>query len=347
MLALPPARSAFIASLAFLSLGTCALNAQELRHHATPFSVWLDFHALAASGTVHGALPIWLQSVQGHYVPAPAGKPGTTLFRLSFRRLSDLNRNIQLRLFFDDQQGHAPSVTGWTETGELRFEARSLGMGLGLPTSEALLVSMRDVDYLEIESPGDGGNLRGAFVTTLKEVSTHQALDFAAPADMEDPFENLAPARPEREDAYLYGRVKATLEVGPVKLGPTAPVVTFDFELDARPLMAVVAFEILDVDPVYPPDITVNQRPLGAVALHVPDLADPGYEGTVRPLDRDMRFRYAGWLRCQKVIYGTALDAGLNKLVLQLNSHSGPVAIRAVEIQLKHNWQNLDYKLVP
>ena len=206
---------------------------------------------------------------------------------------------------------------------------------------------MRDVDYLEIESPGDGSNLRGAFVTTLKEVSTHQALDFSAPSDIEDPFENLAPARSEREDAYLYGRVKATLEAGPVKLGPTDPAVTFEFELDARPLMAVVAFEILDVDPVYPPEITVNQRPLGAVALHVPDLADPGYEGTVRPLDPDMRFRYAGWLRCQKVIYGTALAAGLNKLVLQLNSHSGPVAIRAVEIQLKHNWQNLDYKLVP
>src|SRR6478672_10739661 len=214
MFGLLPARSAFIASVASLSLGTCALNAQELRHHATPFSVWLDFHAIAASGTVHAALPIWLQSVQGHYVPAPGGKPGTTVFRLSFRRLNELNRNLQLRLFFDDQQGHAPSVTGWTETGELRFEARSLGMGLGLPTSEALFVSMHDVDYLEIESSGDGSNLRGAFVTTLKEVSTHQALDFAAPADIEDPFENLAPARSEREDAYLYGRVKATLEVG-------------------------------------------------------------------------------------------------------------------------------------
>ena len=60
-----------------------------------------------------------------------------------------------------------------------------------------------------------------------------------------------------------------------------------------------------------------------------------------------MRFRYAGWLRAQRVIPGSALRAGLNKVVLQLNGESGPVAVRAVELQLKYNSPALDYTLPP
>ena len=141
--------------------------------------------------------------------------------------------------------------------------------------------------------------------------------------------------------------MRAILGEDAVTLAPGALPATYEFELDARPLLAVVTFEILELDPLYSPEITINGRALGAISVHLPDLADPGFEGAVLPLEPDMRFHYAGWLRCQKIIRGSALEAGLNRLVVQPNSHSAPVAIRAVEIQLKHNWHNLHYKLVP
>ena len=58
-----------------------------------------------------------------------------------------------------------------------------------------------------------------------------------------------------------------------------------------------------------------------------------------------MRFRYAGWLRAQKLIPGSALQAGQNTVVIQLHKESGPVAIRAVELQLKYNAPGLDYTI--
>jgi len=60
-----------------------------------------------------------------------------------------------------------------------------------------------------------------------------------------------------------------------------------------------------------------------------------------------LHFQYNGWLRGQQVIPGSALRAGLNKITLRLTKDSGPVAVRTVELQLKHHWRHLDYKLSP
>jgi len=96
-----------------------------------------------------------------------------------------------------------------------------------------------------------------------------------------------------------------------------------------------------------PPEWTINGRPLGAAAIHLPDLSDPAYRGTVRPQRRDVHFQYNGWLRGQKTVPGSALRVGLNKIVIRLTKDSEPVAVRAVELQFKHHWQYLDYKLAP
>jgi hypothetical protein len=76
--------------------------------------------------------------------------------------------------------------------------------------------------------------------------------------------------------------------------------------------------------------------------MRTPDLADPAYQGVLRPLDRGVRFRYAGWLQSQKAIPGGLLKPGVNKIELRLPAESGPVAVRSLELQLKNQWQNLD-----
>jgi hypothetical protein len=348
-----PFLSSYFAALVFL-LTLCAgtaVHAQVLRRQPTPFSVWIDLRDLAAGKANRAAaLPIWLDSVQFDAAPDDQnGAPKTpSVFRLHFRRMSHLNAELQLRLFFDDAPGRAPTVTGWSETGLQRFQSGPLGSGLELPTSESLLVPMTDVDDIEISVPGDGHGLRGVFLSTMQKGETHRALDFApADAQVEDPFHNLPFATPQADDAFLYGRVRATLEAGIIKLSALQRGAPLEFELDQRPLLAVLTFEVLNVDPLAPPQITINRRPLGVVSLHAPDLADPGYIGSVRPLDREMHFRYAGWLRCQKVVPGSSLDAGLNQLTFEIPKQTGTIAIRAVELQLKNNWQNLEYKIVP
>ena len=151
------------------------------------------------------------------------------------------------------------------------------------------------------------------------------------------------------DDLTLFGRVKATIDSGVTKLtADESPTGTWEFELQTVPLLAVLTFEILDADAEAPPNVTMNDRPLGAVNVSLPDLADPAYVGLVRALEPGMRFRYSGWLRVQKVIPAAALQTGTNRFVLELPSNAaGAIAVRALSLQLKYNWTNLDYSLAP
>lgn len=339
--------SVLLAALIFLS--ALSANAQRLQVQPTPFSVWLDLPRKTEQPKPGGALPIWLEAVQSESVPAKEDAVEHMVYRLRLRRVPQLHAAVQLRLYFQDKLGASPIVSAWTETGVLRFNSGPLGTGLNLSTSALLNIPVTDTDYIEIAVPGDGGTLRGAFVSSLKRVDAQAALDFIPRDARLDAFGATEEAIPRQDDTYLFGRVRATLEPGTIKLEPGqgSNEVTYEVELDAPPLVAMVTFEILEMDIAWPPEVTVNDIPLGAVAPILPDLADLGYYGNRRPAERDMRFRYTGWIRCQRIIPASALRQGLNRLTFKLNRNSGPVAIRVVELQLKHHWENLDYTLTP
>ena len=335
-------------------LVVCALlplltaSAQELQEQPTPFSAWVDFQTIGSAHVPKQALPIWLESVQRTAQPANTNAPVKTTFRIRLRRLGPLNDRLQLRLFFDDIADASPVVSGWSETGEKHFLSQPLGAGLNLPTSESLIVSAEMLDYLDVSVPGDGTSVRGAFLATLKKAETLHAIDFAEPPEVDDAFANLPFSAPAVNDLFLFGRVKAGIEAGTIALSPLdTPSITWEIELDALPLLSVITFEILDADPLHPPEWVINGTPLGGAAIHLPDLADPAYQAIVRPSAALPSFQYNGWLRGQQAIPSSLLRAGVNKLTLRVDGKSNNIAIRAVEMQLKHHWQNLDYKLVP
>jgi len=341
-----PFRPALIAvMLAFAMHAT----AQELQTQPVPFTAYLDFKALAAKTGSNAALPIWLESVEFDSPKAEgATVPGKSTYRLRVRKLAGLNDQLLLRLFFDDMKGASPEISAWTELGEQMMAPKTVGNGLGLPASETVMIRMAGVDYIDIVIPGDGSNVRSAFLSSIQKAEIFKAIDFELPGTLADPFMAAPAAKPATSDAFLYGRVKATLDDATVLLSSTeSPSSSIQFELATRPLVAVVTFEVLNADLNAPPQVIVNNRPQGAVSIQLPDLADPGYQGTVRPLQDDMQFHYTGWLKCQKILRGSSLQAGVNQLVIQLGEASGAVAIRAVEVQLKYSWENLDYTLVP
>lgn len=325
--------------LLLLALGawTGVVRAQELQMQATPFSVWLDLEALGKPNAPKVALPIWMESVIRETTPARSAQPEKTTVRIRLRRFGHLNGEVQLRLFFFDKPEAGPIVTGWTETGSEPYMSPVLGLGLNLPSSETLVIPAGQLDYLDITVPGDGATLRGAYLSTLKTHEAKHALDFDPVSLIEDPFGKSPSLTPPLDDQSLYGRIRATIDPGVVKIAPPdAPRARYEFELDAQPLLAACTFEVLNADPLEPLFVWVNDRPIGAVNLHFPDLADPGYQAVTRPFDRESGFHYTGWLRAQVVIRGSYLSSGLNKIVLSLNEHSSPVAVRSLEIQLKH-----------
>jgi hypothetical protein len=331
-----PLRYFFAVLTLLLGAWTNVVRAQELQVQPTPFSVWLDFEALAKPNAPKIALPIWMESVVSNTLPTRGDQPEKTVFRIRLRRFGQLNGELQLRIFFFDQPGLAPVVSGWTETGSQPYTSPSLGAGLNLPNSESLVIPTDQIDYLDITVPGDGMNLRGAYLTTLKSYQAKHALDFEPVGTVDDPFGKSPLTLPLENDLSLYGRIRATIDPGVVKIEPPSVArARYEFELDAAPALAVCTFEVLNADLLDPLNVWVNDRSIGPGAVHFPDLADPGYEAAL-PQERDQRFHYTGWLRGQIVIRGSYLNAGTNKIVLSLNEHASPLAVRNLEIQLKH-----------
>ena len=341
----------FLRPLLALACAAALATAQDagvMAEQPTPFSVWLDLVLLSKPGAGKPALPIWFESFQNEPVAAKDGEPPKTVYRMRLRRMPSLHREILLRVFFDDLPGVQPAVSAWTETGRELFRGPAMGVGAGLPTNESITVPLDGADYLDIAVPGDGSNLRGVLASSLKDKTVKQTIDFYAAADVQDPFGNLPATQPSEEDTKLFGRVKATVDTDVVRLSRNGDAVgQWQFDLAGQPLTAIVTFEVLNADLAAPPVVVANDGQPGYASIHWPDLADPGYRGEARPLEPGLRFQYTGWVRAQFVIPGSLLHYGKNAVNISLAPDGGTIAIRNVELQLKHNWKHFDYILTP
>ena len=149
-------RKNFVSALfGLLLISEGAARAEGPIEQPTPFSVWLDFQSLTQGVKRKAGLPIWIENVE-----RIRANQVTTTFRIRLRRLGPLSDELQLRVFFRDHPAAAPNVTGWTETGAQPFESGPLGDGLDVETSASLLIPAADLDYLDVDVPGDGTNLR-------------------------------------------------------------------------------------------------------------------------------------------------------------------------------------------
>lgn len=318
--------------------------AQELKEQPTPFSAWLDFKSIGKTTPRKTGLPIWIESVER----VQSKDKQSTTFRMRLRHVGTLHDELMLRLYFLDNEGASPTVTGWTETGSQPFASPALGSGVGLDTSESMIIPAASLDYVDVEVPGDGKTVRGAFLASSRRAEVSHALDFERPAELVDAFGASSSLVNPNDDLLLYGRVKATIDSAPMKIDPLQnPLGKYEFTIESRPMLTAVTFEILGASPVEPVLAYINGAYAGPVNISFPDLADPGYQGTAVPLERDLRFRYAGWLRGQVIIPRSRMVEGLNTFILRVNDASSPVAVRAVEIQLKKPSPTFDYELKP
>jgi hypothetical protein len=268
-------------------------------------------------------------------------KPPTTIARIRMVRDAELEGSLLVRLFFDDEAGRSPSVSAWNEIGDCIFQSQPLGGEIGMTTWESALAPLAGVSYIEIAVPGDGANLHGVFLTRLKAAAVMRGVDFGGGAAFAEPFDPAVTTTPDGDDSFLFGRVNAVLDDGTVKLPPTgAAAVSYDFTLENAPDVAVVTFEVLNCDVAQTPEISVNGSLAATATALLPDLADPAYRATVVAGGASPLYRYKGWLRCQKIVSGAALQAGENHLEITSRDRGAEVAVRSVQIQLKYNTNN-------
>lgn len=310
----------------------------------TPFTVFIDLQKRAQK---RGDWPFWMDAVEYHDSFDADGRPVERTVRLRFRRDPADNKFLLVRFQFLDRPGASPMMTAWSEGGDCIFESGAIGSGTGLNRMERITLPMRGVDYIDILVEGAGDNLRSVQLVSMGAAAVLAPLDFADRIPLTiDPFAPPTDEElPATSDEALLGRVSAKLLDREVLLRPEEGGAALEFELEGPPLLAVLRVKLMNADPAHPPRVALNNTPLGPLSLRVPDLADPGFRGTMRALKRGVTIRYTGWMAAEIAIPGEFLKGGVNRIDLQLQLADEPLVIRDAELQLKYNDPTFDYDL--
>jgi len=342
-----------------LLIGAAApLPAQEALHNALPSSdnaklgeplpasAWLDLRQTAPGNSTPQSAPRWVESVT--MVPAQTTSRAApkSVFRIRVAQPSGDYQVLFFRLFFDDKPEQRPELIVWDESGTQVLRSGELGSGIGLPSSDSVMIPMSGVSAIDIEVPGDGKTVRGAYLDWMTSSEVVHPLNAEHRDVIPEPFSSMPPLHPPVQDTEQFGTITATLAAETIPIGPSVQQgAAFQFGLEAQPLLALLTFEVASPRIDAPPEIYVNGEDVGPVTLTLPELADPGYRGEIKSLVNGMHFQYTGWLRAQKIVPVTSLKAGTNDVIVLSGATTSTSAIRATQIQLKYLWDKSDYQL--
>jgi hypothetical protein len=309
-------------------------------------STWLDLRQIPSANSKPQVSPEWVEAIS--IVPAvkTPGVAEKTVFRIRLARPNTEAQVLFFRLFFDDNAEQKPQLIAWDESGTVVMQSGPLGAGIGLPTSESVMIPMVGASTVDIEVPGDGKTVRGAYLDWMANAEVLHPVSAEHRDLIPEPFAAMAPLHAATQDSERFGTVTASLADETIRIGASVSQgAAFQFGLESQPLLALVTFEVASPNIAAPPEIFVNGESLGPVTITLPDLADPAYRGQTASLLRGMRFQYTGWLRAQKLIPAANLKAGTNDLVIIGGAGTPASAIRATQIQLKYLWDKTDYQL--
>jgi hypothetical protein len=347
------------AVFAILFAAICHVSAQEALTDALPApaeatteqplpeSAWLDLRQNAPQNSKTQNAPAWVEALT--LLPAQTTEGATmskSVFRIRVTQPSPDYQVLFFRLFFDDKADQQPEVIAWDESGTHVLRSGALGAGMNLPSSDSVLIPMTGASSIDIEVPGDGKTVRGAYLDWMASSEVVHPVNAEHRDVIPKPFSSVPTLRTPAGDLENFGTVTATLASDTIRInGQTQENAAFQFPIEAQPLTALLTFEIANPRIDAPPEIYLNGQDIGPVSLMLPDLADPAYRGEVEPLATQMHFNYTGWLRAQKIVPAASLKVGANDLVIVSGTASGSSAIRATQIQLKYIWDKSDYLL--
>jgi hypothetical protein len=310
-------------------------------------SAWIDLRQSAAARFNTQSAPGWVEAVTMAPTAAMDGN-ANTVFRIRVSQPPGDYRVLFFRLFFDDKPDARPELLAWDESGTQVLRSGQLGTGINLPSSDSVMVPMNGISTIDIEVPGDGKSVRGAFLDWMTSSEVVHPLSAEQRDVIPEPFSSMPPLHSPAQDTEQFGTVTASLAADVIPVGPNIPQGgTFQFGIESQPLIALITFEVASPRVDSPPEVYLNGQDLGPATLTLPELADPGYRGQAQPLVDEMHFQYTGWLRAQKIVPGLSLKVGTNDLIVVGGAGTGNSAIRVTQIQLKYLWDKSDYVLEP
>ena len=347
-----------IAVFALLVVASSRLCAQEAFSDAlpswngqmsgkpTPESALIDLRQNTPGNSKTQSAPPWVEAVTLLPVQSSGITTPKSIFRIRVAQPGAEYQVLFFRLLFDDKPGQEPELVAWDESGTHVFRSGALGSGINLPSSESVIIPMTGASTVDIEVPGDGKTIRGAYLDWMASRKVIHPLSADHHDIIPEPFSAMTPLRSPDQDTERFGTVTATLAAETVRISADfEESAAFQFGIEVQPLAALLTFEIANPRIDAPPEIYLNGQDIGPVSLTLPELSDPGYRGEMEPLVKQMHFQYTGWLRAQKIVPVASLKVGTNDLIVVNGRGSAVSAIRATQIQLKYLWDKSDYLL--
>src|SRR6266705_1000480 len=312
----------------------------------TAESAWIDLRQHPPANSRPQSAPRWVEAVSMAPTVEINGASAKTVFRIRIAHPPGDYQVLFFRLFFDDNSDARPELVAWDELGTQELRSGELGSGVGLPTSDSIIIPMSGIVTLDIEVPGDGKTIRGAYLDWMTSSDVVHPLSAEHRDVIREPFSLMPPLHSPAQDTEQFGTVTATLAAETIRIGPSLQQgAAFQFGMEAQPLLALLTFEVASPRIDSPPEVYVNGEDVGAATLTLPELADPGYRGEMGSLLKEMHFQYTGWLRAQKLIPVSNLKVGTNDVIIISGAATSTSAIRGTQVQLKYLWEKSDYLL--
>jgi hypothetical protein len=309
-------------------------------------NAWVDLRQHSPENSNPQSAPDWVEAVNMNSATGADGA-AKTIFRIRVSHPSSEFQVMYLRLFFDDKQNAQPEIVAWDESGTQVLRSGQLGSGVGLASSESVIIPMTGISTVDVEVPGDGKTVRGAYLDWMASGDVVHPVNAEHRDLIPEPFSSVPTLHAPEQDKEEFGTVTATLANETIPMGPDVEHgATFQFGIESPPpLAALVTFEVASPRIDSPPEVYVNGEDVGVATLMLPELADPAYRGEMEPLLKEMHFQYTGWLRAQKLIPVNTLKVGTNDVMVLSGSGTPASAIRATQVQLKYLWEKSDYLL--
>jgi hypothetical protein len=310
-------------------------------------NAWIDLRQNAKPGAVQ-SVPDWVEAVTFIPPDAQTNAAAPSVFRIRLARPGGHASVLFFRLFFNDQTSARPEIVAWDESGSQLLRSGPLGTGIDLESSESVMIPMHGITTIDVEVPGDGNSVRGAYLEWMSSSEMVHPPSAGSQDVIPKPFAATLALHAPAQDSEEFGAVTASLSADLIRIGSTASeAAAFEFGLESQPLLALITFEIASPRIDSPPEVIANGENVGIVSLVLPELADPGYRGEMRNIVSQMQFQYTGWLRAQKIVPVSALHAGTNNITIINGPNAASAVIRATQIQLKYLWDKSDYILKP
>src|SRR5437763_198564 len=132
-------------------------------------NAWIDLRQNAKPGAVQ-SVPDWVEAVTFMPPDAQTNAAAPSVFRIRLARPGGRASVLFFRLFFNDQTSARPEIVVWDESGSQLLRSGPLGTGIDLESSESVMIPMHGITTIDVEVPGDGNSIRGAYLEWMRNI---------------------------------------------------------------------------------------------------------------------------------------------------------------------------------